>query len=102
MEALWDVGQFWKKLGGVWGPGDAIHFEYPGFRQDLASGILGSAPPDWLASAADLFEGSTIASVAEAVGVHTPVTYALSHPVETFQPYVDDFTQYLRSIGLLQ
>lgn len=35
MEALWDVGQYWKNLGGVWGPGDAIHFEYPGFRTDF-------------------------------------------------------------------
>ena len=29
--ALDDVGYTWVQWGGIWGPGDAIHFEYPGF-----------------------------------------------------------------------
>jgi len=29
--ALDDVGYTWVQAGGIWGPGDAIHFEFPGF-----------------------------------------------------------------------
>lgn len=35
MGALRKVGRYWQELGGVWGPGDAIHFEFPGFHQDF-------------------------------------------------------------------
>lgn len=30
-ENLADLGSVWQSWGGVWGPGDPIHFEYPGF-----------------------------------------------------------------------
>ena len=35
MDALPDVGAYWKQQGGVWGGefNDPIHFEYPGFKQ---------------------------------------------------------------------
>lgn len=36
MDALWDAGQYWLSLGGKWGPGDAVHFEYPGFSPNTA------------------------------------------------------------------
>ncbi len=32
-----DLGSVWQSWGGVWHPSDAIHFEYPGFKQHLAS-----------------------------------------------------------------
>jgi D-alanyl-D-alanine carboxypeptidase len=45
MEALWECGQYWKQLGGLWGPGDAVHFEYPGFRQDFPALVPQEAGP---------------------------------------------------------
>ena len=42
MEDLPDVGRYWQQLGGLWHSSDSVHFEYPGFREDLASGILGA------------------------------------------------------------
>jgi hypothetical protein len=32
LEALPDVGAYWKSMGGVWFPSDEVHFEYPGFK----------------------------------------------------------------------
>jgi D-alanyl-D-alanine carboxypeptidase-like protein len=47
MEALADVGYTWQTWGGVWGPGDAVHFEYPGFvpptEGDQRNGAQGGA-----------------------------------------------------------
>lgn len=36
-----DVGLTWKDWGGVWGPSDAVHFEYPGFVPPV------DLPSDW-------------------------------------------------------
>jgi D-alanyl-D-alanine carboxypeptidase-like protein len=35
-----DLGSVWRSWGGVWGPNDAIHFEYPGFDPDSASEVV--------------------------------------------------------------
>jgi hypothetical protein len=40
MSALADVGYTWQQWGGVWNEGDPIHFEFPGFHRDLASGVI--------------------------------------------------------------
>lgn len=39
LDYLPDVGSYWKEQGGVWGGefNDPIHFEYPGFKDFLAS-----------------------------------------------------------------
>ena len=41
LSALSDCGDYWEKLGGVWGGryGDDVHFEYPGFKQDYGGAI---------------------------------------------------------------
>jgi hypothetical protein len=39
LSALADVGDWWRQQGGLWGPGDAVHFEYPGFQDDYGSAI---------------------------------------------------------------
>jgi D-alanyl-D-alanine carboxypeptidase len=38
-DALADVGDYWKGMGGVWGGqfNDPVHFEYPGFKTALAA-----------------------------------------------------------------
>jgi hypothetical protein len=109
LDALPDVAAYWRQLGGIWHPSDAVHFEYPGFREDLAAGIarpLSAGPPAILTKTADLLAPTggfgLVAGLAEAAGVENPVFRAVSHPVEALQPYVEEFTNYMRSIGLLQ
>jgi D-alanyl-D-alanine carboxypeptidase-like protein len=47
-DALADVGDFWKGMGGVWGGAfnDPVHFEYPGFKTALESAPLRAASSD--------------------------------------------------------
>jgi hypothetical protein len=44
MSALEECGRYWQELGGVWGGTnrDPIHFEFPGFREDLQAGTIGN------------------------------------------------------------
>lgn len=74
-----DLGSVWQSWGGVWGPSDAIHFEYPGFQapsgpvpQSTAESIL-SIPAPFSLTAAQL--------LAEAFpDIEPSVAYAILHP----------------------
>jgi len=65
MDALPDVGAYWKAQGGVWGGefNDPIHFEYPGFT-----------PPRKHSTAYTV--GTTVASLAVPLPVSTGLTVA--------------------------
>ncbi len=40
MSALADVGDYWQQQGGIWGAArDPVHFEFPGFQEDMGPQI---------------------------------------------------------------
>ena len=105
MDALPDVADYWQQLGGIWHFSDAVHFEFPGFKDDLASGVarpLSPGPPALLAKAADIVAGGGTASIVDALaGGAIPVVHQIANPVEALQPLVDEFTRAMRELGLL-
>jgi len=42
----YELGRYWKSLGGWWSPNDPIHFEHPDARAALAQGL--TRPRWWL------------------------------------------------------
>lgn len=47
MSALADVGDYWQQRGGIWGAArDPVHFEYPGFQEDMGPAIAAAQTAD--------------------------------------------------------
>jgi hypothetical protein len=68
-----DLGQVWQSWGGVWGPSDAIHFEYPGFRQAVAATAQPS--PGAPTGAASPWAGYLATAVDIAIGLNPLIGY---------------------------
>jgi len=85
--ALSDVGRYWRSLGGLWNHADAVHFEYPGFRDDLANGVI--SPPSGLAE--DL----------NAVGgfLQNPIVSFFTPPILTTKPTNPEITDFAAGIA---
>lgn len=39
---LKELGNLWREWGGIWGPGDPVHFEFPGYQGHEGSPVRGS------------------------------------------------------------
>lgn len=101
MPALAYLGSVWQDMGGVWTPRDEIHFEYPGFQAPPPEQRHTGANP-YLLGAADLWFGSTIATIAKAFGIGpTVLEEALSHPATAIDPYVQEIIKWMRDVGIL-
>ena len=98
MDALGDVGAVWLDAGGVWGPNDPIHFEFPGFTP---AGTYGADPT--LVTATDFLTGKWWASVATMFpGLsQNELLNALANPVATLDPYMQEVIAWMRQVGIL-
>lgn len=94
-----DLGQVWGSWGGVWGPNDPIHFEYPGFSppRTVARPEGGSL----LLTLADIWYGSAIAEVLSLFLPKNAVLDALSSPITTVDPYVQQIIHWAEDAGIL-
>lgn len=64
-ELEYSVKDYWLSLGGVWSRSDAVHFEYPGFREDYAAGNIPVDKPA-LGEIANVLGGAVVPGLSEA------------------------------------
>ena len=85
-DALAELGQVWRDAGGVWGPRDPVHFEWPGFDwKNFAAGGTIYQLADFLASFTKLGYAQIAAALLSVLGKNPStdtLDWYLNHPAE--------------------
>jgi len=85
-----DLGSVWQSWGGVWGPSDAIHFEYPGFS--APSGAVSQSTAESILSIPAPLSLTVAQLLAEAFPDLDPsLSYALLHPWTGMDDFLPQF-----------